>query len=220
MHSTNYVHRFSRTSSLDYLETFNFLNPITHLSYLYPYVCSISGDNDSDVRERAVEIIKSLRAAQAYFSFIASMKKKLKEITTRRKIRLFRTPKIDVNAETYYQIFKTKYMKIEGPYTPPDQLHFPVHTMNSTGPLKYEPVTEPPMLRHLSVTELEKFMESPLSLRLDCHTQSVERGVALTSQSVKRRRKPSSQQRVALSTVAAREQFPEPITHKRFKGCD
>ena len=103
------------------------------------------------------------------------------------------------------QIFKTKYMKIEGPYTPPEQLHFPVHTMNYKGPLQYEPVNEPPMLRHLnSVSELEKFKESPLSLRLDCHTQSVERGVALTSQSVKRRRTLSSQQRVALSTVAGR----------------
>ena len=55
------------------------------------------------------------------------------------------------------QIFKTKYMKIEGPYTPPEQLHFPVHTMNYKGPLQYEPVNEPPMLRHLSVSELEKF---------------------------------------------------------------
>ena len=55
------------------------------------------------------------------------------------------------------QIFKTKYMKIEGPYTPSEQLHFPVHTMNYKGPLQYEPVNEPPMLRHLSVSELEKF---------------------------------------------------------------
>ena len=176
-----------------------------------------SGDADSDVRDRGVEIIKSLRAAQAYFSFIDSMRKKLKELPRPRPIRLFKTPKIDVKSKTYYQIFKTKYMKIEGPYTPPDQLHFPVHTINYRGPLQYAPLTEPPMLRHLSVNELERFKEAPLSLRLDCHTQSVERGVALTSQSVKGRRNTSSQLRCALSTEAARRQFPEPITHKRFK---
>ena len=73
------------------------------------YYCSISGDDDADVRERAVEIIKSLRAAQAYFSFIDSMKKKLKEIPTRRPLPHFHCEHIIFPIEPVNRMITLRY---------------------------------------------------------------------------------------------------------------
>lgn len=134
-------------------------------------------------------------------------------------IRKFRTPRVKFDAETYVQVSRAKEKDILGPFNPPKQLHFPVHIMNSSAAKKMEwdPLTVPPLLRGYSVKDLENLVETPLSIKMECHTQSVERGVSFTSDAVKRRRKTSGQQKLALSNAAARQEFSEPVTYKRRK---
>ena len=69
----------------------------------------------------------------------------------------------------------------------------------------------------MTALEIDELVECRLTSDFECHTQSVERGVATTAQSVKRRRTDASQLRMALSTVAAREEMTDNVTVKRFK---
>ena len=69
----------------------------------------------------------------------------------------------------------------------------------------------------MSAAEIDQIVECRLTADFECHSQSCERGVATTHQSVKRRRTDESQLRMALSTVAAREEMSSKVTVKRFK---
>ena len=71
---------------------------------------------------------------------------------------------------------------------PPKEPFFPVHTLNYKGTQQYDPITEPPLTAHLTTVEINALKNIPLKSKFECHTQSVERGVALTADSVKRRR--------------------------------
>ena len=69
----------------------------------------------------------------------------------------------------------------------------------------------------LTAADLHAIQSVPLKAAFECHTQSVERGVATTTGAVKRKRKKSTQLEAALSVVAAREELPNRVTKKRFK---
>ena len=75
----------------------------------------------------------------------------------------------------------------------------------------------PPMLAHMTASDINEIALSRVTADFECHTQSCERGVATTAQAVKRRRTETTQLRTALSTVAAREELPRRVTVRRFK---
>ena len=75
----------------------------------------------------------------------------------------------------------------------------------------------PPMLAHMTASDINEIASSRVTADFECHTQSCERGVATTAQAVERRRTETTQLRTTLSTVAAREELPRRVTVKRFK---
>ncbi len=71
----------------------------------------------------------------------------------------------------------------------------------------------------MSSSELDGVLAAPITSSFPVHTQSVEHAVAtITAGAVKRRRTKETQLMASLSTVAAREQTPGRITHKRYRG--
>jgi len=144
-------------------------------------------------------------------------RKELHELPTKRKIREFHLPRIDFDAKNYCTMVRTKFEKLSGPYNPPEKASFAVYTLNYKGPTKSQKITIPPLLAHMSAEEIDQIVECRLTADFECHSQSCERGVATTHQSVKRRRTDESQLRMALSTVAAREEMSSKVTVKRFK---
>ncbi len=102
--------------------------------------------------------------------------------------RAFQLPVIDFDAESYYEMVKLTEKEIKGPFSPPMQPVFMVHTINYKGKAKDQEVTISPLLAHMTAAELDGLVETPLKADFECHTQVVERGVATTAQPVKRRK--------------------------------
>ena len=145
-------------------------------------------------------------------------RKNLKELPKKKQIREFHLPKLDFTASEYWKMVKIKFREMNGPYNPPKEAVFDVHTINYKGPTKQQPLSMPPIMAHMSAAEVDEVINARLTADFECHTQSCERGVAQTAESVKRRRTAATQLRMALSTVAAREETPRNITVKRFKN--
>ena len=159
----------------------------------------------------------NIRTLNAYHSMMHTQRKRLHELPKRKKVRCFRLPKINFEAKNYWEMVPIGYRKVVGPYTPPKEPFFPVHTLNYKGTQQYDPITEPPLTAHLTTVEINALKNIPLKSKFECHTQSVERGVALTADSVKRRRTADTQLMCALSTAAAREACTGKITHKHYE---
>ncbi len=146
-----------------------------------------------------------------------SKRREFREPAKKRKIRPFRLPLLNFQARNYWEMVKIKFRALKGPYNPPKEPIFPAYILNYKGPQQWDLVTEPPIMEHMSTSEIDDLVDSALTSEFECHTQTVEHGVALTAQSVKRRRTEKTQLMNALSTAAAREQLSEKVTHKRFK---
>ena len=141
------------------------------------------------------------------------------QLPKKKKIREYRLPLVNFYAKNYWEmpIIKMETMEKFCSITPPEQAKFKVYTLNYKGPQQWEPVTEPPMLAHMSSADLDNMVVTPVSSIFPVHTQMVEHGVATTARSVKRRRTEKGQLMTALSTVAARQENPTKVTHKRYR---
>ena len=74
-------------------------------------------------------------------------------------------------------------------------------------------VTEPPLTKGLDLTE---FLTTPFQSHYPCHTQSVERAVALTSSSVKVKTGLKRQRNSALVKSVCRRQRPGRVTREKW----
>ena len=163
--------------------------------------------------------MRKLLEVEEYHKEIARKRAELHEVPKKRKIREFHMPQLDFDAPNYWSMVKLTNEVIKGPFNPPKILVFPIHTINYKGATRYQQVTKPPLVAHMDAAQIDELVDCRLTSDFECHTQSVERGVATTAQSVKRRRTDDTQLRMALSTVAAREELKETVTVKRFKDA-
>lgn len=74
----------------------------------------------------------------------------------------------------------------------------------------------PPAFRTLPKDILDAIRDTPLDFDVQCHSQATEHGVALTTESVLKRKKHEAQLGVALSTDVVRKKYNRKITHKDF----
>ena len=139
----------------------------------------------------------------------------MKELPKKKKIREFHLPTVNFKAKNYWEMISIRYEDVQGPFTPPKQMTYLRYTLNYKGPPVWYPVSEPPMLANLE--KLEDILTTPVKSTFPAHTQAVEHAVATTAGAVKRRRKTETQLMCSLSTVAAREQTPGRVTHKRYR---
>jgi hypothetical protein len=139
----------------------------------------------------------------------------LKELPKKKKIREFHLPRVNFKAKDYWQMVSIRYKDVQGPFSPPQQMEYLTYTLNYKGPPVWYPVKEPPALAKME--RLDSILTTPVKSTFPAHTQAVEHAVATTTTAVKRRRKPETQLMCSLSTVAAREQTPDKITHKKFR---
>ena len=96
-------------------------------------------------------------------------------------------------------------------------LQYAVYTLNYKGVLLWQDCSMPPIMSHLTAQQILELEHTPLPMsKFECHTQSVERGVAATSKAVKRRRSEKGKLMQALSTEAACSKISKVITHKDF----
>mgnify|MGYP006267958819 CR=1 FL=1 len=139
-----------------------------------------------------------------------------------RKIRPFRLPLLDFEATHYAKMVRFKWQKqtpipVPGFEDPPKIPHFPVFVPNGTGKPPTEQVTLPPIIKAMTVDQIDAILDTPLQVGFPCHSQTVEHGVATTTQCVKRMRSRETQLACVLQTVDGRESFPNKVTHKRFR---
>ena len=99
---------------------------------------------------------------------------------------------------------------MKGPDNPPKKLVY--QTYNN----EWEPVTIPPLIRDMTITELERFHDKPMEIKIPCHSQTVEHTVALVSQATQRRRTEDTQLMNVLQVSSARKNFKGKVTHRRF----
>lgn len=81
---------------------------------------------------------------------------------------------------------------------------------------EYMEVELPPAFRTLPEEVLNTIIDTPLEFDVQCHSQATEHGVALTTESVGKRKKHESQLGVALSTDIVRKKYKSKITHKTY----
>ena len=112
---------------------------------------------------------------------------------------------------------RMKWKQIEGPCNPPKKPYFPVFVLNGKGDIPLEPVTLPPIIMKMSREQIDSIVDTPLEIQFPCHSQTVEHGVATTTQCVKRMRTENTQLACVLQTVDARASIPNKVTLKRFR---
>ena len=74
----------------------------------------------------------------------------------------------------------------------------------------------PPAFRTLQKRVLDTIVTTPLEFDVQCHSQATEHGVALTTESVGKRKNHKSQLGVAFSTDVVRKKYNSKITHKSY----
>ncbi|XP_063693346.1 uncharacterized protein LOC134825134 [Bolinopsis microptera] len=178
---------------------------------------AMCGDQDREIRQKGRNILRRLLNIKEWRKEEERRRKELYELPKKIKIREFHLPLIDFDAKDYCTMARIKFEKLSGPYNPPERGSFAVYTLNYQGPTKSQEITIPPVLAHMRAEEMDQIVECRVTAEFECHSQSCERGVATTHQSVKRRRTDESQLRMALSTVGAREEMSAKVTVKRFK---
>lgn len=180
----------------------------------------LSVDEESvKTRQNGYSAIMNVRVAARYRRQSRSFSSKRQQTP----LRQFELAKLNFGANVYWKLPQLKRVKIAGAANtnPPDEILFKVFTQNYKGPDKWALVTEPPITEPLSDTELAGLVDNPAMLRSQihapCHSQSVEHGVATTSQAVKRWRTEDTQLGAALQIVKARQLTQGRITHKSRK---
>ena len=158
-------------------------------------------------------MIDKLQQVEAYFEWV----EKESRVKRKKTVRPFRVPLLDFTAQHYAKMVRMKWKQIKGVGKPPKQPFFPVFTLNSKGPVQHEAVTLPPIIKQMSREQVDAIIDTPLQVDFPCHSQTVEHGVATTTQCVKRRRKEDTQLACVLQTVEARTLQPHRVTHKRCK---
>lgn len=176
---------------------------------------STTGDEKFEVRQLGLKQLRRLRISRAYERMMDKQRSRLKEIPKKKKIRQFHLPTVNFAAKHYWEMASIRDETIDGPYSPPKQMTYLTYTLNYKGPPVWYPVTEPPILA--SMEKVDSVLTNAVTSIFPAHTQAVEHAVATTARAVKRRRKKETQLMVSLSTVAAREQTPGRITHKRYR---
>lgn len=140
-------------------------------------------------------------------------------------VREFRLPLLNFNAKHYSRICPIKIRKVpikdiplgfEGDH--PKRAMFPVYILNYKGPLQQDEVFLPPLLNLAESLEVEDIVKNPIRFEIENHTQSVEHGVALTTECAKKKRTEETRLWAAMNTNAARKAYPEPITHKLYRS--
>lgn len=139
-------------------------------------------------------------------------------------VREFRLPLLNFGAKHYSKLAPIKLRSMKVKNIPLGYLEdlpkipvFPVYIPNYKGPLQEDEVYMPPLFNLASSLKFEDIKSTPLRFKIENHTQSVEHGVALTSQCVKKKRTEASRLHCALNTDTARKQFPNPVTHKAYR---
>ena len=165
----------------------------------------LSGDPNTKVRLAARHMITKLEAVEQYKAWI----EKESGIKRRTIIRPFRVPLLDFTATHYAKMVKLKWKLMKGPGSPPKQPFFPVFVLNSKSAIQHEPVTMPPIIKQMTREQIDAIVDTPLQADFPCPSQTVEHGVATTTQCVKRLRKESNQ----LAHVSYKLLRREPSSH-------
>ena len=178
----------------------------------------IAGDPDRVVRNAAHQMIRKLKEVEDY----QSSKERYSAVKRSEKIRPFRIPILDFKATHYAKMVRFKWQKqtpipVPGFENPPKVPYFPVFVLNGTGKPPIEQVTLPPIIKQMSSEQIDSILETPLEVQFPCHSQTVEHGVATTTQCVKRMRTERTQLARVLQTVDARSSLPNGVTRKRFR---
>ena len=63
---------------------------------------------------------------------------------------------------------------------------------------------------------MDTIITAPLEFDVQCHSQATEHGIALTTESVWKRKNHESQLGVAFSTDVVRKKYNSKITHKSY----
>ena len=165
-------------------------------------ISSISADKEEAKREKAATIILNTRITERSDPYP----------TSRRKPRLFINPSINMDADDYSEM-----VTIERPYARGYYYFTPSKICNYNSEVKSRPVrlTEPPITKELADEEIEAFKSTPLKTDFKCHSQSCERGVAMTSQHTSKLSKYLEQLGSALLAEHHKRILPTEITHKR-----
>ena len=137
-------------------------------------------------------------------------------------VRQFTLAELNFKAKHYGQMVRIKRVRIPdhnlpGWSEPPMEFFYVIYTINYKGPKKWALLTEPPATMALTDAELDMLVEDPTRLDIfaPCHSQSVEHGVATTSQVVSTWRTEENQLGAAFQVVYARETNQGRVTHKK-----
>lgn len=161
-----------------------------------------------------------LNDKREYKKEIGRMHTELRNLPVKEPVRTFFIPVIDFTCKNYRTMVKFVTIQTPGPYNPPWTWNFSTFVKGYKGPARKAEVTFPPMLQHLDSAEnIRGLLDNKFETKIECHTQSVERLVALTALSCKRRRTEDTQQRLALSTHHAQSAGPSSkrITLKNYR---
>ena len=86
---------------------------------------------------------------------------------------------MNFQAKTYCDLIKCSAVKDKGELeSTPSKLMFRAYIPNSDI-IEYVQVTEPPLTIDLTTRELLQFAKTPFEAGFECHTQTVEFGVAM-----------------------------------------
>lgn len=153
------------------------------------------GDDDKTVRAKAVKMILKIRRTAESTDHTSSIRK-------------FHLPKCNFEAKSYPElvtIYDSGRTSIS-------------YLSNKKGIL---PMNEPPLIK--ACTDVKQFIEQPLQLNYPNHTQSVERGVKLTTEATGRIAGQKRQIGEALCTVAGRKKRwigkKHYVTRKAMNQC-
>ena len=148
----------------------------------------ISGDENVVVRQKAVEFIVRLR-----------------NNNTPTASQDFVLPKLNEAAESYHSMIY--YEKIPG-----GRIAFKAAASHGAAVHRSKMnrlVTEPPLTRPLTETELYSYVVSPMATKFQCHAQPCERGVKLTSDSTKGCRRAGYEKHLGTALMASRSRKEE-----------
>ena len=186
-------------------------------SKYYNYYIFTEDEDSREQRLAAKNCILAIRLAVLY-------REKTRELSRKRlrsEVRAFKVAEIDFTCTSYPLLTRLKSSripdhKVPGWEQPPYEYYFSYFTLNFKGKRRWELLTEPPATMDLAEAQLDMIVEDPTSMDIwaPCHSQSVEHGVAITSQVVTRWRTPETQLGAALQVHHARKATPGEVTHK------
>ena len=141
-----------------------------------------------------------------------------------KKSTAYRMAAVNFQCDDFYKMATLRQRTQKGFHNAPKVVEYKVAIIggakNGEGKLAFEwvRVTESPLTANLSDDELYQILDSPLKCDYPCHSQSVEHGVALTSQCVKRRRTEQNQLVAIYQAAHSRKTNPRVVTYPKSQS--